>query len=148
VHDLRTPEILNFQPPVLANLVGKITHYRQRDVHSPGVRPSVYRQVNDFGVFLRLFVFVSERTNKRHQHQQALPHRQYQDLETSGGRPRAPTSLRPFNTSSSRKRWTQVIVNNLVFIARIGHPVKSVKQKNAGIRRAPGAGCDNKKYNR
>jgi hypothetical protein len=46
VHELRIPEHMIFQAPVVANIGGKISHFKLRNVHVVGVRSSVIRQVN------------------------------------------------------------------------------------------------------
>jgi hypothetical protein len=46
VHELCIPEHMIFQAPVVANIGGKISHFKLRNVHVVGVRSSVIRQVN------------------------------------------------------------------------------------------------------
>lgn len=122
VHELRAREALSCQEPVVANIGGKITHYRCKDVHTPGARPSIQRQVNDFGVFQSVY------TGACNFHTGST--------KTStlfrGGRVRSDV-LEAIDHIFLKEAVAEVLVNNIVFTARLGHPVSP---KNFGIRRA------------
>lgn len=122
VHEVRNPECTSFQAPVLVNIGGKMTHFARPEVHAPGVRNSVQRQANAFGVFLSVFTSAgnfhtsSTKTStlfrgcaSRAAVQEAIMHVFMQDSVD------------------------EVLVNNVVFSCRLGHPVSV---HNHGIRRA------------
>jgi len=120
VHNVRAPECTSFQAPNLVNMGGKITHYARTEVHAPGVRNIVKRQANAFGVFMSIFTkagnFHTSSTktstlfrgcSSRAAVQEAILHIFLQDSVH------------------------EVLVNNLVFSCRLGHPVS---MHNDGIR--------------
>lgn len=122
VHEVRAPECTSFQAPSVVNIGGKITHFARSEVHAPGVRTSVQRQANAFGVFFSVF------TSACNFHTSST--------KTStlfrGGASRAAVQhaiMHVFVQDSVH----EVLVNNIVFSCRLGHPVSV---NNLGIRRA------------
>ena len=122
VHEMRVPESTSYQSPCVVNIGGKITHYPCADVHVPALRTSVQRQTNAFGVFMSIFTRAG-------------------NFHTSSTQT---TTL--FRGCASREAIKQaimhvfvvdsvheVLVNNIVFSARLGHPVS---EHNIGIRQA------------
>jgi hypothetical protein len=122
VLDVRAPESTSFQAPVLVNIGGKIMHFALPQVHAPAALASVQRQVNAFGVFFSVFTSAT-------------------NFHTSSTR-----SATLFRGGSSRAAVldaiehvflphgvAEVLLNNVVFSGRLGHPVSP---KNAAIRRA------------
>ena len=122
VLDVRAPESTSFQAPVLVNIGGKIMHFALPQVHAPAALASVQRQVNAFGVFFSVFTSAS-------------------NFHTSSTR-----TATLFRGGSSRAAVleaiehvflphgvAEVLLNNVVFSCRLGHPVSP---RNAAIRRA------------
>jgi len=122
VQDMRAPESTSFQEPVLVNIGGKILHLPMKEVHAPGVVHSVQRQVNGFGAFFT--VFTSAANFHTSSTRTATLFR--------GGCSRAAV-LDAIEHVFLRHGVAEVLVNNVVFSCRLGHPVS---QANAGIRRA------------
>jgi len=122
VLEVRAPESASFQAPVLVNIGGKIMHFPAPEVHAPAARASVQRQANAFGVFFSVFTSAS-------------------NFHTSSTR-----TATLFRGGCSRAAVVEaidhvflahtvesVVLNNVVFSCRLGHPVS---QNNAAIRRA------------
>lgn len=122
VCELRAPETLSPQAPVVANVCGKIRHYKLGEVHAPGVRVCVQRAVNNFGVFYCVFTTAcnfhtgSSRTSTLFR----------------GGACREKIA-EAVEHVFLREAVAEVLVNNIVYSAKLGHPVLA---NNAGIRRA------------
>lgn len=122
VQEMRALESTSFQEPVLVNIGGKIMHLPLKEVHAPGVLPSVRRSVNAFGVFFS--VFTSAGNFHTSSTRTATLFR--------GGCSRAAV-LDAIEHVFLRHGVAEVLLNNVVFSCRLGHPVS---QANAGIRRA------------
>jgi hypothetical protein len=106
----------------MVNLGGKITHYVQAEVHAPGVRPAVQRQVNAFGVFLN--VFTSAANFHTATTRTATLFR--------GGTSRAAVQ-EAIEHVFIADSVAEVLVNNVVFTGRLGCPVS---RNNRGILRS------------
>jgi hypothetical protein len=122
VHQQRHVEILSQLMPVVVNICGKILHPATREVHCAGVRPYVVRQRSSFGVFDCVFT-------------------QACNFHTGSSK-----SSTMYRAGASREDISEaimhvfiqetvldVLVNNVVYTARLGHPVS---KHNKGIRRA------------
>lgn len=115
-------EDLTRMPPIVANICGKITHNSAKYVHNPSVRPYVYRHKNNFGLFDCLITTACN----------------FHTGSTGG------TTM--FKAGMSRNDISEaishafvadavysVLVNNVVYSSRLGHPVSKY---NEGIHRA------------
>ena len=127
VLELRAPdgkmaEQTSFKAFQMVNLGGKITHYVQAEVHAPGIRPAVQRQVNAFGVFLN--VFTSAANFHTATTRTATLFR--------GGISRAAVQ-EAIEHVFIADTVAQVLVNNVVFTGRLGCPVS---RNNRGILRS------------
>ena len=127
VLELRAPdgkmaEQTSFKAFEMVNLGGKITHYVQAEVHAPGVRPAVQRQVNAFGVFLN--VFTSAANFHTATTRTATLFR--------GGTSRAAVQ-EAIEHVFIADSVAEVLVNNVVFTGRLGCPVS---RNNRGILRS------------
>lgn len=122
VHEQRTVEHCSSMPPVVANVCGKITHTAAQHIYTPGVRPYVVRQRNNFGVFDCVFTRAC-------------------NFHTGSNKTstmfRAGTSRAEISESIAQvfaqDTVDEVLVNNVVFTSRLGHPVSKY---NKGISRA------------
>ena len=112
VHEQRIPEHLSFQDPFIANICGKILHFPLRDVHAIGVRSSVLRQVNEFGVFHCVY------TSSCNFHTGSTK----TCTLFRGGTSRTGV-LEAIDHVFVHGGIEEVLVNNVVFSARLGHPV-------------------------
>jgi hypothetical protein len=119
VHNLHIAEHMSFQAPVIANIGGKVSHVKLRDVHAVGVRSSVIRQVNEFGIFYSVYTsccnFHTSNTKTC--------------TLFRGGTSRTAV-LEAIDHIFLQEAVGEVRVNNVVFSARLGHPVS---QHNARI---------------
>jgi hypothetical protein len=122
VHEVRVPESTSFQAPALVNIGGKITHYAMQEVHAQGMRSSVQRQVNAFGVFFSVF------TSAGNFHTSSTKTATLFRGGASGA-----AVLEAIDHVFLKDSVAEVLINNVVFSCRLGHPVS---QHNAGIRRA------------
>lgn len=122
VQEHRSVEVCASMPPVVANICGKITHTAAQHIHTPGVRPYVVRQRNNFGVFDCVFTRACNfhtGSNKT-------------STMFRAGTSRAEISeaiAQVFTPDTVHK----ILVNNIVYTSRVGHPVS---RYNNGIRRA------------
>ena len=112
VHEQRIAEHLSFQDPFIANIGGKILHVPLRDVHAIGVRSSVLRQVNEFGVFHCVY------TSSCNFHTGSTK----TCTLFRGGTSRTGV-LEAIDHVFVHGGIEEVLVNNVVFSARLGHPV-------------------------
>ena len=112
VHNLHIAEHMSFQAPVIANIGGKVSHVKLRDVHAVGVRSSVIRQVNEFGIFYSVYTSCCN----------------FHTSSTKtctlfrGGTSRTAV-LEAIDHIFLQEAVGEVRVNNVVFSARLGHPV-------------------------
>jgi hypothetical protein len=121
VNEVRVQECTSFQAPTLVNIGGKITHYAVREVHAPGMLTNVKRQVNAFGVFFSVF------TNAGNFHTSST-----RTATLFRGGASGEAILTAIEHVFVKDSVAEVLINNVVFSSRLGHPVS---QNNAGILR-------------
>ena len=122
VHEQSFFEILSSMSPVIANICGKITHHIAKDIHTPGIHPYIVKQKNNFGIFDCVFT-------------------KFCNFHTGSNKTstmfRAGTSREEINEAISHvftmETIHDVLVNNIVYSSRLGHPVS---RHNNGIKQA------------
>ena len=122
VLEMRVPESTSFLAPHLVNIGGKIVHHQVAQVHAPAVRSVVQRQANAFGLFFTVFTtacnFHTSSTRTSTLFRGGVSRAAVQDA---------------IEHIFLQESVAEVLVNNVVFSGRLGHPVQV---NNKGIEHA------------